>query len=152
MFAQCLTSLQTFCVLHPLESPLPLQVAARGVRSFAQYCSHMHCSCILGLTPHLLELLLAVLRKPAPSCRCVSGGGSEHKSVAACGQAKTSVVHSLHVQEDKTDVVLHFGMHGTVEWLPGSPLGNNGLSWSDVLMGWVAVQFWSPGVLQFACF
>jgi hypothetical protein len=26
---------------------------------------------------------------------------------------------------------------GTVEWLPGSPLGNNGLSWSDVLMGWV---------------
>ncbi|KAF5843565.1 CobN/magnesium chelatase [Dunaliella salina] len=37
--------------------------------------------------------------------------------------------------ENKTDVVLHFGMHGTVEWLPGSPLGNNGLSWSDVLMG-----------------
>ncbi|GIL67983.1 hypothetical protein Vafri_21239 [Volvox africanus] len=33
------------------------------------------------------------------------------------------------------DVVLHFGMHGTVEWLPGAPLGNNGLSWSDVLLG-----------------
>ncbi|GFR42159.1 hypothetical protein Agub_g3011 [Astrephomene gubernaculifera] len=33
------------------------------------------------------------------------------------------------------DVVLHFGMHGTVEWLPGSPLGNTGLSWSDVLLG-----------------
>jgi hypothetical protein len=32
-------------------------------------------------------------------------------------------------------VVLHFGMHGTVEWLPGSPLGNTGLSWSDVLLG-----------------
>lgn len=41
----------------------------------------------------------------------------------------------LWTQENKTDVVLHFGMHGTVEWLPGSPLGNNGLSWSDVLMG-----------------
>lgn len=25
-------------------------------------------------------------------------------------------------------------MHGTVEWLPGSPLGNTGLSWSDVLL------------------
>ena len=24
---------------------------------------------------------------------------------------------------------------GTVEWLPGSPLGNNGLSWSDQLLG-----------------
>ena len=23
---------------------------------------------------------------------------------------------------------------GTVEWLPGSPLGNSGFSWSDVLM------------------
>ncbi|WIA37068.1 hypothetical protein OEZ86_014043 [Tetradesmus obliquus] len=33
------------------------------------------------------------------------------------------------------DAVIHFGMHGTVEWLPGSPLGNTGLSWSDVLLG-----------------
>ena len=33
------------------------------------------------------------------------------------------------------DAVLHMGMHGTVEWLPGSPLGNNGLSWSDQLLG-----------------
>lgn len=31
--------------------------------------------------------------------------------------------------------MVHFGMHGTVEWLPGSPLGNTGLSWSDVLLG-----------------
>jgi len=35
----------------------------------------------------------------------------------------------------KADAVLHFGMHGTVEWLPGSPLGNNGLSWSEQLLG-----------------
>ena len=33
------------------------------------------------------------------------------------------------------DAVLHMGMHGTVEWLPGSPLGNNALSWSDQLLG-----------------
>ena len=26
-------------------------------------------------------------------------------------------------------------MHGTVEWLPGAPLGNSGFSWSDVLLG-----------------
>ncbi|HEY9818091.1 MAG TPA: magnesium chelatase subunit H [Candidatus Obscuribacterales bacterium] len=35
----------------------------------------------------------------------------------------------------QADAVLHFGMHGTVEWLPGSPLGNTGYSWSDVLLG-----------------
>ncbi|QDZ18489.1 subunit H of magnesium-chelatase [Chloropicon primus] len=35
----------------------------------------------------------------------------------------------------KADAVLHFGTHGTVEWLPGSPVGNTGLSWSDVLLG-----------------
>jgi magnesium chelatase subunit H len=33
------------------------------------------------------------------------------------------------------DVLLHFGMHGTVEWLPGSPLGNTGYSWPDLLLG-----------------
>ncbi|KEF41390.1 MAG: protoporphyrin IX magnesium chelatase [Cyanobium sp. CACIAM 14] len=33
------------------------------------------------------------------------------------------------------DAVLHFGMHGTVEWLPGSPLGNTGYSWPDLLLG-----------------
>ncbi|KAL0032609.1 hypothetical protein WJX77_010520 [Trebouxia sp. C0004] len=38
-------------------------------------------------------------------------------------------------QDYKADAVVHFGMHGTVEWLPGTPLGNSGLSWSDVLLG-----------------
>ncbi|MBO9999578.1 MAG: magnesium chelatase subunit H [Cyanobacteria bacterium SID2] len=31
--------------------------------------------------------------------------------------------------------IVHFGMHGTVEWLPGSPLGNTAYSWSDILLG-----------------
>lgn len=31
--------------------------------------------------------------------------------------------------------VIHLGMHGTVEWLPGQPLGNDRQSWSDELMG-----------------
>ncbi|KAK9843478.1 hypothetical protein WJX81_004582 [Elliptochloris bilobata] len=35
----------------------------------------------------------------------------------------------------QADAVCHLGMHGTVEWLPGAPLGNSGFSWSDVLMG-----------------
>jgi len=26
-------------------------------------------------------------------------------------------------------------MHGTVEWLPGQPLGNDRQSWSDELLG-----------------
>jgi magnesium chelatase subunit H len=31
--------------------------------------------------------------------------------------------------------MIHFGMHGTVEWLPGQPLGNDRPSWSDELLG-----------------
>uniref|UniRef100_B8HJN4 magnesium chelatase n=1 Tax=Cyanothece sp. (strain PCC 7425 / ATCC 29141) TaxID=395961 RepID=B8HJN4_CYAP4 len=38
-------------------------------------------------------------------------------------------------QEFKADAVVHFGMHGTLEWLPGSPLGNTGYSWPDILQG-----------------
>ena len=30
--------------------------------------------------------------------------------------------------------VIHLGMHGTVEWLPGQPLGNDRQSWSDELL------------------
>ena len=33
------------------------------------------------------------------------------------------------------DAIVHFGMHGTVEWLPGSPLGNTAYSWPDILLG-----------------
>jgi magnesium chelatase subunit H len=35
----------------------------------------------------------------------------------------------------QADAIVHFGMHGTVEWLPGAPLGNTGYSWSDILLG-----------------
>jgi magnesium chelatase subunit H len=35
----------------------------------------------------------------------------------------------------KAHALVHFGMHGTVEWLPGSPLGNTGYSWPDILLG-----------------
>ncbi|MCU0526671.1 MAG: magnesium chelatase subunit H [Elainella sp. Prado103] len=38
-------------------------------------------------------------------------------------------------KEFQADAVIHFGMHGTVEWLPGSPLGNTGYSWPDILLG-----------------
>ena len=37
--------------------------------------------------------------------------------------------------EFEADAVVHFGMHGTVEWLPGSPLGNTSYSWSDIMLG-----------------
>jgi magnesium chelatase subunit H len=33
------------------------------------------------------------------------------------------------------DAVIHLGMHGTVEWLPGQPLGNDRKSWSDEMVG-----------------
>ncbi|MEO1123779.1 MAG: magnesium chelatase subunit H [Cyanobacteria bacterium J06639_16] len=35
----------------------------------------------------------------------------------------------------QADAVVHFGMHGTMEWLPGSPLGNTGYCWPDALLG-----------------
>ncbi|MGJ3247691.1 MAG: magnesium chelatase subunit H [Elainellaceae cyanobacterium] len=35
----------------------------------------------------------------------------------------------------QADAIVHFGMHGTMEWLPGSPLGNTGYSWPDILLG-----------------
>ena len=38
-------------------------------------------------------------------------------------------------EEHRPDAYIHFGMHGTVEWLPGSPLGNTADSWSDALLG-----------------
>ncbi len=38
-------------------------------------------------------------------------------------------------KEFQADAAIHFGMHGTVEWLPGSPLGNTKYSWPDVLLG-----------------
>jgi magnesium chelatase subunit H len=38
-------------------------------------------------------------------------------------------------EELQADAVVHFGMHGTVEWLPGSPLGNTAYSWPDILLG-----------------
>ncbi len=38
-------------------------------------------------------------------------------------------------QDFNAQAVVHFGMHGTVEWLPGSPLGNTGYSWPDILLG-----------------
>jgi len=34
----------------------------------------------------------------------------------------------------EADAVVHCGTHGTSEWLPGSPLGNTGLSWSDIML------------------
>ncbi|QCS49637.1 magnesium chelatase subunit H [Picosynechococcus sp. PCC 11901] len=37
--------------------------------------------------------------------------------------------------EFRADALIHFGMHGTVEWLPGSPLGNTSYSWPDILLG-----------------
>lgn len=38
-------------------------------------------------------------------------------------------------KEWRADAVVHFGMHGTVEWLPGSCLGNTSYSWPDILLG-----------------
>ena len=37
--------------------------------------------------------------------------------------------------DKRCDAVVHVGMHGTVEWLPGQALGNDKESWSDVLLG-----------------
>lgn len=36
--------------------------------------------------------------------------------------------------EFDADAVIHCGTHGTSEWLPGTSLGNTGLSWSDIML------------------
>lgn len=41
--------------------------------------------------------------------------------------------------------IVHFGMHGTVEWLPGSPLGSTAESWPDILLGS------APNIYIYAC-
>lgn len=45
----------------------------------------------------------------------------------------------MRLSEEKGGIgaqtVIHLGMHGTVEWLPGQPLGNDRQSWSDELLG-----------------
>mmetsp|Transcript_54693 Transcript_54693/g.90901 ORF Transcript_54693/g.90901 Transcript_54693/m.90901 type:complete len:1358 (+) Transcript_54693:41-4114(+) len=39
-------------------------------------------------------------------------------------------------KEFKADAIIHFGMHGTFEWLPGTPLGNIGTTcWPDYMIG-----------------
>ena len=43
------------------------------------------------------------------------------------------------------NALIHFGMHGTSEWLPGNPLGNTPESWPDVLMGDM------PNLYVYAC-
>jgi magnesium chelatase subunit H len=41
--------------------------------------------------------------------------------------------------------IVHFGMHGTEEWLPGAPLGNTAESWPDILSGHI------PNIYLYAC-
>jgi magnesium chelatase subunit H len=45
----------------------------------------------------------------------------------------------MRLEESKGGIgaqaVIHLGMHGTVEWLPGLSLGNDRKSWSDELIG-----------------
>lgn len=33
------------------------------------------------------------------------------------------------------DALIHFGMHGTAEWMPGQQVGLTGACWSDILLG-----------------
>ena len=64
---------------------------------------------------------------------CMSMPGAchpaSHAPPSSHHEAPRLVVFVRPLQEYHADVVVHFGMHGTVEWLPGAPLGNTGLSW-----------------------
>ena len=48
-------------------------------------------------------------------------------------------------QEYQPHCMVHYGMHGTVEWLPGSPLGSTASSWPDMLLGN------APNIYVYAC-
>ena len=45
-----------------------------------------------------------------------------HQDLMPCPCARAAFYKWLQ-QEYSANAVLHFGMHGTVEWLPGAPLG-----------------------------
>ncbi|KAG7350999.1 cobaltochelatase [Nitzschia inconspicua] len=47
--------------------------------------------------------------------------------------------------KEHSQAVLHLGMHGTSEWLPGQPLGNDRASWSDEIIGSM------PNIYAYAC-
>ena len=53
----------------------------------------------------------------------------------------TAAYEWMRLPEEKggfgTNAVIHLGMHGTEEWLPGQPLGNDRQSWPDELLGGV---------------
>ena len=42
----------------------------------------------------------------------------------ACARAQFAAFYEWLWRGAEADAVIHFGMHGTVEWLPGSPLGD----------------------------
>jgi len=45
----------------------------------------------------------------------------------------------------KSDIMIHFGMHGTYEWLPGSTLGTTEDSWPEILIQNI------PNIYIYAC-
>jgi len=63
---------------------------------------------------------------PIVSCACKTAGLSDVLSDAYRDLTPHPQYAAFYkwLQEDyKADAVVHFGMHGTVEWLPGAPLG-----------------------------
>ena len=60
------------------------------------------------------------------SCGCESAGLSDVLSDAhrdLTPHPQYAAFYKWLQQDYKADAVVHFGMHGTVEWLPGAPLG-----------------------------
>jgi hypothetical protein len=58
-----------------------------------------------------------------------------------CGPATLCWGTLCCAQEYNADAVMHFGMHGTVEWLPGSPLGNTG-GWAAAVCAVLRPEGW----------
>eukprot|EP00850_Spirogloea_muscicola_P001632 SM000006S19397 [mRNA] locus=s6:517747:530754:+ [translate_table: standard] len=91
------------------------------------------------LTPHpqacnLLSQTLpeAIYRSLLTDCSTIPSPSAQYRVPFSVQYA---AFYKWLQNEFRADALIHFGMHGTVEWLPGSPLGNTGYSWSDVLMG-----------------
>ncbi len=60
------------------------------------------------------------------ACKLCSAGLSDELSDAyrdLTPHPQYAAFYKWLQQDYKADAVVHFGMHGTVEWLPGAPLG-----------------------------
>ena len=81
---------------------------------------------VLGLEGDPMRLLFERDLTPHPQAWLPPSFCSCHCSQHWVSLLQYAAFYKWVQNEYQADAIIHFGMHGTVEWLPGSPLGNTG--------------------------